>query len=439
MEWDVRSNLAIPSAGAMTQPRVVIIGGGFGGLTAAQSLQRAPVHITLVDRTNHHVFQPLLYQVATAALSPGDIASPLRTILRLQSNVRVVMNDALAIDRVRRLVRLPNEELPFDYLVVAPGTRHSYFGHDEWELHAPGLKTLTDAFRIRGRILMSFEQAEKTLSAADARKYLTFCIVGGGPTGVELAGALAEMACRSIVPEFRSFRCEDIRLLLLESEDRILSGFHPDLSVKAQRFLEKLGVQVRLNSRVTEVTEKGLVASGTFIETVNVIWAPGNIAPPILRSLNVPLGRQGHVIVGKDLAIPGDPFIFVIGDAALFLGADGHPLPALAPVAMQQGRYVGDLIARQIPPGQRRAFRYIDRGTLATIGKAKAVAQIGRFRTAGLFAWLLWCFVHIFFLIGFRNRFRVMSEWIWYYLTFRPGGRLIYSKTPTSRDDDRSV
>jgi NADH dehydrogenase len=416
------------TGGMGRRPRVVIIGGGFGGLTAAQSLRGAPVEVTLVDRTNHHLFQPLLYQVATAALSPADIASPLRTILRTQANARVMMDEVTAVDRRARVVRLTNGELPFDYLIMSPGTRHSYFGHDEWETHAPGLKTLTDALTIRERILLSFEQAERVVRTPDARRYLTFCIVGGGSTGVELAGALAEIARKSIVPEFHSLRPDDLTLLLLEAGPRIMAGFHHDLSRKGQRMLERLGVEVRLNCPVTSVTERGVYAGGQFIETVNIIWAPGNAPSPILRSLEVPLGPQGHVLVEKDLSIPGDPSIFVIGDAALCFDADGVALPALAPVAMQEARYVGRLIRELVPPEHRRPFQYVDRGTMATIGMAKAVAQIGGVRTAGLLAWLLWSLVHIFFLIGFRNRFRVMFEWVWYYLTFRPGARLILSK-----------
>jgi NADH dehydrogenase len=414
----------------MRRAQVAIIGGGFGGLTAAQSLRRAQIDIALIDRTNHHLFQPLLYQVATAALSPGDIASPLRTILRAQKNVRVVLNEALAIDRAKRIVTLHQEELPFDYLIVAPGTCPSYFGHEQWEQHAPGLKTLADALRIRERILLSFEAAERVGQTTTAKKYLTFCVVGGGPTGVELAGAMAEIASYSIEPDFRMLKPKDISILLLEASDRILGSFHPDLSAKAQRLLAKLGVEVRLNCPVTDVTERGVSAGGTFIETVNVIWAPGNTATPLLRSLQVPLGHLGQALVEKDLSIPGDPWIFVIGDAAVCPDPAGNPLPALAPVAMQQARYVARIIADRIPPDRRRPFQFIDRGTMATIGKAKAVAQIGRFRTAGLVAWVLWSLVHIFFLIGFRNRLRVMLEWIWYYLTYRPGAGLIYSRVP---------
>ncbi|MGQ0810298.1 MAG: NAD(P)/FAD-dependent oxidoreductase, partial [Nitrospiraceae bacterium] len=380
------------------------------------------------DRTNHHLFQPLLYQVATAALSPGDIASPLRTVLRSQSNARVMMNEAVAIDRRRRVVRLLDGELPFDYLVLAPGTRHAYFGHDEWEAHAPGLKTLADALKIRERILLSFEEAERVGPGPERRKYLTFCIVGGGPTGVELAGALAEIACKSLLPDFRALQRNEISILLLESEDHILGGFDTTLSLKGQRLLEALGVEVRFNCRVTEVTERGVHAGGSFIETVNVIWAPGNAAPPLLRSLDTPLGPHGHVVVASDLSIPGDPWVFVIGDAALCRDEQEKPLPALAPVAMQEAKYVALVISRRIAPGHRMSFRYINRGTMATIGKAKAVAHIGRLKTAGLLAWLLWSFVHIFFLIGFRNRFRVMSEWIWYYLTYKPGARLLFTK-----------
>ena len=423
-----------------THARVVIIGGGFGGLTAAQSLRSAAVDIVLVDRTNHHLFQPLLYQVATAALSPTDIASPLRTILRNQANVRVLMNEAMAVDGKSRTVRLVDgTDLPFDYLILAPGSRHSYFGQERWEKNAPGLKTLADAVNIREHILLSFEQADRAGETAAARKYLTFAIVGGGPTGVELAGAIAEIARQSIVPDFPRIKPADIRLILLEAGDRLLAGFDHALSIGAQRVLEELGVDVRLKTRVTDVTDQGVVAGGETIETVNIIWAAGNEAAPLLRSVGALLDRQGRICVGQDLSVPGDAWMFAIGDAAHALDAAGHALPALAPVAMQQGRYVARLIREHILPGSRQPFIYRDRGTMATIGKAKAVAQIGPIRTIGMTAWLLWSVVHIFFLIGFRNRVRVMFEWAWYYLTLRPGARVIVSRNQPARDSRTAV
>ena len=407
------------------KPRVVIIGGGFGGLTTAQSLRRAPVDIVLIDRTNHHLFQPLLYQVATAALSPGDIASPLRTILQRQRNVRILMNEALAVDRTKRIVRVMDTDVPYDYVVLAPGSRHSYFGKEQWARFAPGLKTLADALSIREQMLLSFEHAERVLSSSNTHQYLTFVIVGGGPTGVELAGAIAEIARASILPDFPLLQSSDIHVLLIEAGGRILTGFDESLAVKAGRVLADLGVDVRLNTRVTEVNERGVSAGGRFIETTNVIWAAGNEASPLLRTLGVPLDPQGRVPVEADLSVSGDPSIFVIGDAARAIDAQGRLLPALAPVAMQQGRYVANLIAGRVPSGSRLPFVYQDRGMLATIGKAHAVAQIGPVRSVGVLAWLLWSLVHIFFLIGFRNRLRVMFEWAWYYVTRRPGARLI--------------
>jgi NADH dehydrogenase len=412
----------------------VVIGGGFGGLTAVQSLRKAPVDITLIDRTNHHLFQPLLYQVATAALSPGDIASPLRGILRRQRNVHVVMDEAHGVDRARHELLLRQHRLPFDYLIIAPGSRHSYFGKEEWEQYAPGLKTLADAIRIRERLLMSFERAEGLVGTPGAKPYLTFAIVGGGPTGVELAGAIAEIACKTILPDFHAIRGEDLTFLLLEGGDRLLAGFHPSLSSAASRVLTSMGVQILLSTRVTEVTERGIAADGRFIETMNVIWAAGNEASPLLRSLGVRQDRQGRVIVEKDLTIPGESGIFVIGDAAHFTGSDGQPLPGLAPVAMQQARYVARLIEDSVPLADRGVFIYKDRGKLATVGKARAVMEFGRLRFAGVFAWMLWAVVHIFFLIGFRNRFRVMSEWLWYYLTNQPGARLVYWSVPDRKN-----
>jgi NADH:quinone reductase (non-electrogenic) len=411
----------------MAGKRIIIIGGGFGGLTAARALRRDDV--VLIDRTNHHLFQPLLYQVATAALSPSDIAWPLRTMFRSQPNVHVVMDEVISIDRRTRLVAVRNgSPIAFDILVVAPGSRHAYFGHDEWESFAPGLKTMTDAVGLREKMLSAFEEAERRRAATGTHDPLTFVIVGGGPTGVELAGALAEIGRKAMGPDFPSLRLDDMCILLVEGSPRILPGFSEDLSAKASTALARMGVTVRLKSLVSEVRENGVKIGEEFVPSTSVIWAAGNKASPLLNTLSVPQDASGRVNVQPDMTIPGEPWIFVIGDGAHCVGNDGKPLPGLAPVAMQQGRYVAKLIDRQTLPEQRQPFSYADRGMLATIGRAKAVAQIGRLHVSGLLAWLLWCVVHIFFLIGLRSRVRVMSEWIWYYVTFKPGARLLFEQ-----------
>src|SRR5262245_8457071 len=407
--------------------QVVIIGGGFGGLTAAQSLRSTDIELTLIDRTNHHLFQPLLYQVATAALSPGDIAWPLRTIFRSQRNVRVVLGEVQRIDRDARLVYTAEQSpIPFDCLILAPGSHLSYFGHEEWECVAPGLKTLADALELRERMLRSFETAERLANKASAQPHVTFVIAAGRPTGVELAGALAELGRNAMLPDFPSLQHLAVKILLVEAGERILPGFSEYLSKKAQQALESMGVTVLVRSSVQEVHPTGVSINGQFVETVNVMWAAGNRASALLKSLNVPLDGAGRVIIRSDLTIPSDPWVFVIGDAASFRDREGRILPGLAPVAMQEARYVATAIARRTPSEEREAFHYSDRGTLATIGRAKAVAEFGSLNLSGLWAWVLWCFVHIFFLIGVRNRFRVVSEWIWYYFTFKPGARLIY-------------
>lgn len=414
--------------------KVVIVGGGFGGLAAARALEEAEVDVVLIDRTNHHLFQPLLYQVATAALSPSDIAWPLRTLFRSQQNVRVVLGEVQKIDRTRRHVELVDgAQIPYDRLVLAPGARHSYFAHPEWETDAPGLKTLPDALELRERMLMAFEKAERLNGTQDVREYLTFVIVGGGPTGVELAGALAEIGKRAMAPDFRVLHEAEFRILIIEGTGRILEAFPPELSRKAHSALEALGVTVMLNTRVEKVTPQGVMAGAEFISSANILWAAGNVTSPIVKSLDAPLDAAGRVLVRQDLSLSGDPWVFVIGDAARCLTEEGKPLPGLAPVAMQQGRYVGGIIGRQVPEEQRPPFRYRDRGIIATIGRAKAVAQFGPFALSGLVAWLAWCVIHVFFLIGFRNRLRVMFEWIWYYLTFKPGARLIYWKERRAR------
>lgn len=408
----------------MTRKRVVIIGGGFGGMTAARFLR--DVEVVLIDRTNHHVFQPLLYQVATAALSPSDIAWPLRTLFRSQPNVRVVMDDVVSIDRSARVVRLRDSApLSFDRLIVAPGSRHAYFGHDEWEIVAPGLKTMADAIYLRERMLLAFEEAERQRAETGVQNRLTFVIVGGGPTGVELAGSLLEIGKRAMGPDYPHLRLEDLSIILVEAGPRILPGFDPTLSVKALTALERMGVTVKLNNPVSAVRPDGVLVGNEWILSVNVIWAAGNKASPLLNTLAVPQDSSGRVKVGTDLSIPDDPWIFVIGDAAHCLSRDGTPLPGIAPVAMREGQYVAEVINQELLPDQRAPFAYKDRGMLATIGRAQAVAQLGPIRASGLLAWVFWCIVHIFFLIGLRNRIRVMSEWTWYYLTFKPGARLL--------------
>ena len=421
----------------MSHKQVVIIGGGFGGLTAAQSLRDADVW--LIDRTNHHLFQPLLYQVATAALSPGDIAWPLRTIFRGRPHVRVVMDEVLSIDRAARVVRLRDSApIAFDVLVVAPGSRHSYFGHDAWEQSAPGLKTLADAVYLRDKMLLAFEETERRRVATGAWDQLTFVIVGGGPTGVELAGAMAELGRKAMGPDFPHLRLDDLAILLVEGGARILPGFTPDLSAKAATALERKGVTIKLNSLVNEIRADGLVIGSEFVRSTNIIWAAGNKASPLLTSLAVPQDGSGRIKVQRDLTIPGDPWIFVIGDAAHCADAVGTPLPGVAPVAVQQGRYIARLIREEATPEQRRPFVYADRGMLATIGRAQAVAQIGLVHLSGLIAWLLWCVVHIYLLIWFRSRVRVMSEWVWYYLTFKPGARIIYRQARQASEDART-
>ncbi|MEP6958789.1 MAG: NAD(P)/FAD-dependent oxidoreductase [Nitrospirota bacterium] len=421
----------------MPHKQVVIIGGGFGGLTAAQLLR--DVDVVLIDRTNHHLFQPLLYQVATAALSPGDIAWPLRTIFRRYQNVRVVMDEVMAIDRAARLVRLRDSApIAFDALIVAPGSRHAYFGHDSWEQSAHGLKTLADAIYLREQMLLAFEEAERRRIATGTRDRLTFVIVGGGPTGVELAGALAEIGRKAMGPDFPKLRLDDLAILLVEGGARLLSGFSPDLSAKAATALERKGVTIKLNSRVSEVRADGVMIGSEFIRSTNVIWAAGNRASPLLTSLAVPQDESGRIHVRSDLTIPGESWIFVIGDSAHCADPSGNPLQGLAPVAVQQGRYVARLIREETAPDQRRPFVYADRGMLATIGRAHAVAQFGLFHLSGLFAWLLWCVVHIYLLISFRSRGRVMAEWIWYYLTFKPGARIMYTRSRQSGEEEKT-
>ena len=410
----------------MTGPgkRVVIIGGGFGGLYAARALRRAPVDVTLVDRRNFHLFQPLLYQVATASLSHGDIASPLRNILRRQKNVRVWLAEARSIDVARRTVTLEDGAVDYDWLILATGATHAYFGHSEWERFAPGLKSIEDAFAMRRRFLLAFEQAEREPDPALRRTLTSFVIVGAGPTGVELAGAMAEIAQKVMPREFRAIDTRATRVVLLEGADRVLPGYPPDLSTKARRQLEKLGVEVRTSALVTRIEEDAVLIGDERLPARNVFWAAGVAASPLGATLGVPLDRAGRVLVGPDLSIPGHPEVFVIGDLAHATHDDGM-VPGVAQGAMQGGRFVARAIAADLANRPRGIFRYRDKGSLATIGRAAAVADFGWLRVSGFFAWAVWVFVHILYLIGFRNRILVMLQWAWAYLTYQRGIRLI--------------
>jgi NADH dehydrogenase len=404
--------------------RVVIIGGGFGGLYAARALRRAPVDVTLVDRRNHHLFQPLLYQVASAALNPSDIAYPIRAALRRQRNARVLLAEAESIDVDRRIGTLDDGELEYDYLIVATGATHAYFGHDEWAEHAPGLKSIEDALEIRRRVLLAYEAAERETDTALRREWLTFVVVGAGPTGVELAGALAEIARHSLAKDFRSIDPADACVILLEGGDRVLPPYVPKLSAKAQRQLEKLGVEVRTKSLVTGIDDRGVDIGGDRIGARTVLWAAGVAASPLARSLGAPLDRAGRVEVEADLSVPGHPEVFVIGDLAA-AGAPDARVPGVAPAAIQGGRHAAQCIRRAVRELPSEPFRYRDKGSLATIGRAAAVADFGRLKFGGFFAWAAWMLIHIFFLIGFRTKVFVMLSWAWAYLTFRRGARLI--------------
>lgn len=412
--------------------RIVIVGGGFGGLSAAQELKNSPYEITIIDKTNHHLFQPLLYQVATAALSPADIAMPIRAIFTDNKNVQVIMDEVLLIDKENKFVELSDSKISFDYLIMAPGTRHSYFGKPEWEKIAPGLKTLNDALVIREKILLSLEEAEKLNENTGIDKYLTFVIIGGGPTGVELAGAIAEIAKQTMIKDFRNINADKTKVILIEGSQRILSSYSESLSQKAKEDLEKFGVEVILNQIIQEIGEDYVRIEDKIIETKNIIWAAGNEAPTLLKSLDTYTDKAGRVLVKQDCSIHNHENIFVIGDAAALLDKKGNFLPGVAPVAIQQGKYVAKIILDEKKSGRREPFIYLDKGNLATIGKAKAIAEIRGLKFSGLFAWLTWSFVHILFLIGYRNRVRVMAEWIWNYITKQHGIRLIVGKAKTN-------
>jgi NADH dehydrogenase len=420
---------------------VVIIGGGFGGITVAQGLKNAAVRVTVIDRRNHHLFQPLLYQVATAGLSPADIAMPIRSVLRNQKNAEVLMASVTGVDPRRKLVQIEVAEglsqskceISYDDLIIATGSHHSYFGHDEWEKFAPGLKSLTDATRIRGKVLEAFERAELETDPEKQRAYLTFMVVGGGPTGVEMCGSIAELAHQSMRSNFRHIDPGTSRILLIEAGPRILAAFPEDLSNRARHYLEKRGVEIRVGGRVEHVDESGVIVSGQRIMGHTVIWAAGVIASPAGKWLGTEVDRVGRVKVNPDLSVPGFADIHVIGDTSTIV-QDGKPLPGLAPVAMQQGRYVARQIAAKAigKAGSIAPFRYRDKGNLATVGRSFAIADLGKIHLHGFFAWLAWVAVHVYYLISFRNRLIVLTEWLWAYLSFQRGARLI-TQEPSGR------
>jgi NADH dehydrogenase FAD-containing subunit len=415
-------------AGAETRPKVVIVGAGFGGLAAAKTLARAPARVVLIDRANHHLFQPLLYQVATAELGPSEIAMSIRSILRDQDNAEVILGTVGGVDLRTRTVSLEgiDRKMPYDYLVIATGSHHSYFGHDEWARYAPGLKTVEDAVAIRARILLAFEKAEIETDPEEQRRLLTFVVVGGGPTGVEMAGAIAGLARRSLVRDFRNIDPRSARIVLIEGLDRILAAYPEDLSAAAKRSLERLGVEVWLGKMVETCDDSGVVAGGQRIEARTIVWGAGNAASPAAQWLGAERDRAGRIKVGPDLSLPGHPEVFVIGDTAIVVDATGEVMPGIAPVAKQEGGYVAKVITARLtgrkPP---RPFRYRNLGTMATIGRGAAVADFGWLRISGFVAWLLWGLVHIYFLIGFRNRVRVLFNWMWTLFTRDHGARLI--------------
>src|SRR5581483_413205 len=406
-------------------PHVVIVGGGFGGLKAARALSRHPVRITLIDRRNHHLFQPLLYQVATAGLSPGEIAAPIRQIFRGHKNIHVLLGEVVNVDVAKKCVELGDAQVPYDYLIVAAGATHSYFGHDNWEQLAPGLKTIEDALEIRRRVLLAFELAERQAAEGAGQIELNFVVIGGGPTGVELAGTLAEIARHVLAHEFVFIDPKRTRIILLEGGPRVLPAYSEDSYRSAEQQLRTLGVEVMTSTMVTGVEANAVLIGQTRIPAGVILWAAGVAASPLGKKLGVPLDRAGRVLVEKDLSIPGHREVFVIGDLAALKDESGNLLPGVAPVAMQEGEAVARNIRRDLVGKPRVAFHYFDKGSLATIGRAAGVAQFGKVHISGYFAWLSWLFIHIFFLIGFRNRLLVMIQWAWSYFTYERGARLI--------------
>ena len=421
--------MRMPRSGEMAPKHVVILGAGFGGLYAARALRRAPVRVTVIDSRNHHLFQPLLYQVATAALNPSDIAAPIRSILRRQKNTTVMLGEARSVDTRRKVVLLSHGDIPYDFLIVATGASHSYFGHEEWAEHAPGLKSIEDALAIRTRVLLAYEAAELEPDPERRREWLTFVIVGAGPTGVELAGALAEISHHTLAHDFRNMDPTQARILLLEGLPRVLPSYPPVLSAKAEQQLARLGVEVRTGVRVTHIGEHGVCLGDERIAARTVLWCAGVAAALWVRSLGVPLDHAGRVLVRPDLTLPGRDDVFVIGDLAA-VEQDGGWVPGVAPAAVQEGRHAAQNVVRSVRGEAHAPFRYLDKGSLATIGRAAAVAELMGLKLSGLIAWLAWLAIHIFFLIGFRNRVVVMFSWAYSYLTFRRAARLITAAPP---------
>ena len=411
----------------VVRPKVVIVGGGFGGLAAAKALKRTHVDVTVIDRTNYHLFQPMLYQVATASLAPSDISAPIRYVLRKQKNVTVLLAEVTGIDVVSKTVHIdsPSEDIPYDYLVVASGTRHSYFGHADWEQFAPGLKGVEDASEVRRRFLLAFENAEKAVDPAERDAYMTFVVVGAGPTGVELSGALPPIAKKALYEDFRHIDTRKTRVILVEGGPRILPSFPPDLSNVAVKSLEEIGVEVRTNSIVTHIDADSVDIGSEHISTKTVFWAAGNEASPLGRMLAVPTDRAGKVLVQEDLSIPGHPEVFVAGDLAHVIRKDGRPVPGVCPAAIQEGAAAAKNIIHILRRQPTRSFSYFNKGDLAVIGRSRAIADFGKVHVTGLLAWLLWLFVHIMYLVGFRNRVIVFIEWAYNYFTYQRGVRVI--------------
>lgn len=415
----------LPMALPDNWPHVVIIGGGFAGINAAKALSGAPVRVTLVDRKNHHTFQPLLYQVALAVLSPAEIASPIRAVMKRAGNVQVILGEVTGFDPDKRLVKIGGIELGYDYLIVAAGATHAYFGHPEWEKIAPGLKTIEDAIEIRRRVLLAFEMAEREALAEGQHPALCFVVIGAGPTGVELAGAISDISRRYMEKDFRAIDPSQAKIILLEGGPRVLPVYPEDLSASAEKQLRDLGVEVRTNAMVTNV-EPGCVTVGTErIPATVILWGAGVSASPLGKMLGAPTDRAGRVLVTGDLSVPGHPEIFVVGDLAASKMKGGNIVPGVAPAAIQMGKFAARQIKRMLGNQPRQEFHYLDKGTLATIGRSKAVADLGNLHFSGFFAWLAWLFIHLLFLIGFRNRFMVMAEWAWDYVTYNHSARLI--------------
>jgi NADH dehydrogenase len=419
------------------EPRVVIVGGGFAGLSAARELARKPVQVTLVDRRNHHLFQPLLYQVATAALNASDIAIPIRRILRNQKNVEVLLAEARRVDFASRTLFLDEGSIPYDRLIVATGARHSYFGHEGWTAFAPGLKSIGDALEIRRRVLSAFELAEREKDPERRREWLTFVVVGGGPTGVELSGALCEIAQHALACDFRHIDPKQARVILLEGSDRVLPPYKPALSEKARRQLERVGVDVRTGQRVTGISAEGVTVGTEKIATRTVLWAAGVMGSGFGRALDVSLDRAGRVAIGQDLAVPGHPEVFVIGDLACLV-QNGAQVPAVAPAAMQEGRHAARNVLRSLRGEPALPFRYKNKGSLATIGRTAAVADLGKVTLSGPPAWIAWLVLHLLFLVGFRNRAIVVFQWAWSFFSYDRGARLITGPLQRGPDQNRA-